>query len=186
MEITIQKAILDDIEGLISVYKSDGTKHTRDLSTYPLTDWILDDKYSFFVAKAARKPVGFAFARRKGEELKIDLFSVAKAYKGKGVEKKLLGEIENSSDISKVTAYAPKSNKNVMGAFKKNGFVAYNEVKHLFGEGENGIYLVKDLTEVIKIERKKPVKEKKLSKKEKDAESFLKENLEKLDIYLKP
>ena len=186
MEISVQKAVLDDIEGLVHVYKSDGTKHHRDLSTYPLTDWIMDDKYSFLVAKAARKPVAFAFARRKGEELKIDLFSVSKAYKGKGIEKKLLTEMENTADISKITAYAPKSGKSAMAAFKKNGFVAYNEVKHLFGEGENGVYLVKDLMQAVKIERKKPVKERKLSKKERDAESFLRENLEKLDIYLKP
>lgn len=186
MEIIVEKASLDDIEGLIHTYKNDGIKHPRDLSTYPLTDWIMDDKYNFFVAKTARKPIGFAFARRKGDELKIDLFSVSKAYKGKGIEKRLLSEMENTADVSKITAYAPKSNKSIMGAFKKNGFVAYNEVKHLFGDGENGIYLVKDLAETIRIERKKRAKERQPSKKERDAESFLKENLEKLDVYLKP
>lgn len=184
MELIIDRASLDDIEGLINVYKSDGMKHTRELDSYPLTEWILDSNTSFFVAKVSRRPVGFIFARKKGDEVKIDLFSVSKKYKGKGAETRLLERTEGFEDASKVTTYVPKSDKWMVNLFKKQGFIVYNEIKNLFGDGENGLYMVKDLT-APKVEKIKP-RQKKETKSQQAVKSFLEENLGKLDIYLKP
>lgn len=180
MEIVVSKANLDDIEGLIHVYNSDGLKHARELETYPLHEWIMDQKYSFNVAKVSRKPVGFLFTRRKGDEAKIDMFSVAKKYKGKGVEKKLLEAAEKAEEVPKITTYIPKSDKTLLTLFKKQGYIVYNEVKELFGDKENGLYLIKNVA------RETATRRKRLSKSERAARSFLDENLGKLDIYLKP
>lgn len=184
MEIVIDRANLDDIEGLVNVFSSDGVKHTRKLDTYPLTEWILDQNHNFMVAKVSRKPIGFIFSRKKGDEVRIDLFSVAKKHKGKGAEKKLLDHVEQVEGVLKMTTYLPKSDKWMVNLFKKQGYFIYNEVKNLFGEDENGLYLTKDLTAAPVKKPKK--KEKKVSKVEKAAKSFLEENLEKLDIYLEP
>jgi len=181
MEVTIEKANLDDIEGLVHVYNGDGSQHARELESYPLTQWLLDDKSHFLVAKVSRKPIGFIFVRKKGNEVKIDMFSVLKKYKAKGVDKRLLDYIEGMEDASKVMTYVPKSDKAMLSLFKKQEYFTYNEVKNLFGEGENGMYLIKDLAKIQKQER-----DKKATKSEKAARSFLEENLGKLDIYLKP
>lgn len=183
MEIIIDRANLDDIEGLVHVYKSDGIEHTRELDTYPLTQWILDQNSNLLIAKVSRKPIAFIFTRRKGNEVKIDLFSVSRKYRGKGAEKRLLDQIEGAEDVSKVITYLPKSDKNNLALFKKQGYLVYNEVKNLFGEGEHGLYLIKDLA-VVKAE--KPRKEKKETKAEKAAKTYLEENLGKLDVYLEP
>ena len=139
MEFKIHKAMLDDIDGLIQVYKSDGMEHKRELDSYPLTELILDQKDHFLVAKILRKPVGFIYARKKGDEVKIDIFSVAKKYRGKGAEKKLLDTVEGSHEAIKITSYVPKSEKWMVNLFKKQGYMVYNEVRNLFGEGESGI-----------------------------------------------
>ena len=180
MELVIDRANLDDIEGLVHVYSSDGVEHLRALDSYPLTQWILDQNSNLLIAKVSRKPIAFIFTRKKGSEVKIDLFSVAKKYRGKGAEKKLLDQIEQVEDVSKITTYLPKSDKNNLALFKKQGFIVYNEVKNLFGEGEHGMYMIKDLTE---IKAEKPKKE---SKSEKAAKTYLEENLGKLDVYLEP
>jgi len=181
MEIIISRANLDDIDGLIHVYKNDGAEHVRGLDNYPLTEFILDQNHHFLVARISRKPIGFIFARKKGEEIKIDMFSVLKKYRNKGVEKKLLDEVEGIEDASKITTYVPKSDKWIVALFKKHGFMVYNEVKNLFGDGEVGLYLIKDLTE---LQFEKP--RKKRTRAEKAAKSFLEENLGKLDVYLEP
>jgi ribosomal protein S18 acetylase RimI-like enzyme len=180
MEIVIERATLDDIDGLIHVYKSDGIEHKRELDSYPLTEWILEAKNNFIVAKSARKPIGFILARKKGDEVKIDLFSVTKKYKGKGAERKLLEAAEGLENVMKITSYTPKSDKNMVNLFKKEGFLVYNEIKDLFGEGENGLYLIKAVGE------KKHDKRTKETKSVRAARSFLEENIGKLDIYLKP
>lgn len=135
------------------------------------------------IAKISRKPIAFIFTRRKGDEVKIDLFSVAKKYRGKGAEKRLLDQAEQVEEVSKITTYLPKSDKNNLNLFKKQGFIIYNEVKNLFGDGEHGLYLIKDLTKV-KVER--PLRVEKETKSQKAVKSFLEENLGKLDIYLEP
>lgn len=183
MEIVIDRANLDDIEGLVHVYGSDGVEHARELDSYPLTQWILDQNSNLLVAKIARKPIAFVFTRKKGSEVKIDLFSVSKKYKGKGAEKRLLDHIETVEDVSKITTYIPKSDKNNLTLFKKQGYLVYNEVKNLFGEGAHGLYLIKDLT-IIKPE--KPKRGGKETRSARAVKSFLEENLGKLDIYLKP
>jgi ribosomal protein S18 acetylase RimI-like enzyme len=183
MELVIDRANLDDIEGLVHVYNSDGVEHLRALDSYPLTQWILDQNSNLLVAKVSRKPVAFIFTRKKGNEVKIDLFSVSKKYRGKGAEKRLLDQIELAEDVSKITTYLPKSDKSNLALFKKQGYLVYNEVKNLFGEEEHGLYLIKDLTK-IKVER--PKREKRETKSEKAAKSYLDENLGKLDVYLEP
>ena len=183
MELVIDRANLDDIEGLVHIYNSDGVEHARELDSYPLTQWILDQNSNLLIAKVSRKPVAFIFTRKKGNEVKIDLFSVSKKYRGKGAEKRLLDQIETTEDTSKITTYLPKSDKSNLLLFKKQGYLVYNEVKNLFGEGEHGLYLIKDLTE-IKVDRLK--REKKETKLEKAAKTYLEENLGKLDVYLEP
>jgi ribosomal protein S18 acetylase RimI-like enzyme len=180
MEIVVSKANLDDMEGLLHVYQSDGLKHTRDLDSYPLHEWILDPKHHFIVAKIGRKPVGFVFTRKKGEEAKIDMFSITKKYRGKGVEKRLLDRAETLEEVSKIATYVPKSDKWMVNLFKKQGYIIYNEISSLFGENEPGLYMTKDLTQW------KEAKRSKKTKSEEAAKSFLEENLGKLDIYLKP
>jgi len=180
MELVIDRANLDDIEGLVHVYNSDGVEHLRALDSYPLTQWILDQNSTLLIAKVSRKPVAFIFTRKKGNEVKIDLFSVSKKYRGKGAEKRLLDQIEIAEDVSKITTYLPKSDKSNLALFKKQGYLVYNEVKNLFGEEEHGLYLIKDLTK-IKVER--PKRE---TKSEKAVKSYLDENLGKLDVYLEP
>lgn len=183
MELVIDRANLDDIEGLVHVYSSDVVEHNRGLDSYPLTQWILDQNSNLLIAKVSRKPVAFIFTRKKGSEVKIDLFSVSKKYRGKGAEKRLLDQIETTEDISRITTYLPKSDKSNLLLFKKQGYLVYNEVKNLFGEGEPGLYLIKDLTE-IKVDRSK--REKKETKTERAAKTYLEENLGKLDVYLEP
>ncbi len=183
MEIVIDRANLDDIEGLVHVYGSDGVEHTRELDSYPLTQWILDQNSNLLIAKVLRKPIAFIFTRKKGSEVKIDLFSVSRKYRGKGAEKRLLDQIEAVEEVSKITTYLPKSDKSNLALFKKQGYMVYNEVKNLFGEGEHGLYLIKDLT-VVRPEKFK--REGKDTKSARAVKSFLEENLGKLDIYLKP
>jgi len=182
MDVNIREVMLKDLEKLCEIYEDDGQEHARPLSSYPLTEWIMSKKDTFLVAESNRQPVGFILIRQKGDESKIDLFSVKNQVQGKGIEKKLLKTAEGLLNASEIHVYVPKNDKKLIEFYENQGYLVYNEVSNLFGQGKPGLFLTKNLTE-IKI-KPKPVQKKKKAKKFKKRPKILEQNIKKLDRLL--
>jgi ribosomal protein S18 acetylase RimI-like enzyme len=175
--IDVMKASIADMEVLCQIYGKDGMKHSRGLSSYPLMNLLMDDSQVFLIARNP-EAVGFVWAREVENQTKIDILSVIETARWKGIEKKLLDEVEKRINTETMVLYWPKSDAKAIEMFKKYGFFYQNEIPNLFGEGETGTYLIKKIGSPG--EKTKIKKKKKRAKKMKVAPVLI-ENLKRLE-----
>jgi ribosomal protein S18 acetylase RimI-like enzyme len=158
--VSIRGASLSDLEGLREVWRNDGQRHTRDLMSYPVSEWIIARRDYFFVADTGIKPVGFIVARNTSDGSKIDFLSVKKTFQGKGIEKLLLDALEEQLSLGKVYSYVPKDNEKLVDVFKKQGYSVYNEIANLFGPSRNALVFMRDLSAPAKQKKAKKGRQK--------------------------
>jgi ribosomal protein S18 acetylase RimI-like enzyme len=145
MKITVRPATINDIELLNLIHKRDGRKHARRFSDYPLAEWIMDQNNPFLIAFSSNTPSGFIRVRIKGDESKIDHFSVVKAQQFKGVEEALLREVETRIPHGTVEVHMPKSLVKLRKFYADQGYVMADEVHSLYGKSRHGVILRKRL-----------------------------------------
>ena len=173
----VRRATINDINSLFDIYNNDGIKHSRTLDSYPLMNMLMDENNIFLIALNP-KPVGFIHVRTKGEDAKIDFFSVLSIDKNK-VQEKLLDAAEKEISANKITIYLPKSDQEAINLFTRKGYRIFDEISDLFGEGNNGVYLVRNLTDIPK--QKKVKKKRAPTKPRIFHKNILIENLKKLE-----
>ena len=143
-EIAVRRATGKDFEKLCQVYANDGVEHARPLESFALMDFILSKANVFLAAEVDRKIVGLAFVRPKGDEAKIDFFSVASDWRGKGVERRLLEAIEQQIASLPLNFYAPIKDNVLVDLFLSQGFEIDDEIYNMYGQGAHGYLLKKN------------------------------------------
>ncbi|RLG22017.1 hypothetical protein DRN74_01230 [Candidatus Micrarchaeota archaeon] len=167
---------LADLNKLSKLYRSSKPSTGRAFSSYPFTEWIVNNERLLLVADSGTKLLGFIVVRPKGEEASIDLFCYDKRSRAKNLKDALLEHAERFAEAKQMSIFLPKGDK-LIPFFKKKGYKVYDEIKDLYGKGKDAYLFIKKLERSAK-------KPKKKVKKQKEEDDLLKENLKKLDAYL--
>ena len=108
--LSVREASLDDFEELCKVYETDGQEHTRKLSTFPVAEWIFNPRTLLLVAQF-KKIAGFIVVRQMGDEARIDMLSVTKQHRNKGIEQEMLNTAEDQLFDKTLKMHVPSKNK---------------------------------------------------------------------------
>ena len=186
--VKIRWAELRDIHDLYKVYKNDGEKHARSLTSYPIALWITGENNIFLVAEESKNNrIGFVIVRPKGDEARIDFLSVKKDknIKAKKIREMLIGEVEDLLPKQKLTLYIPK-HKSKIKMYEDLGFEEYDLLYEMYGKRKDGILMVKKPgTRVKKKITLKKGKKGVYKAKKSERSEILEQNLEKLEQELK-
>jgi len=137
----VRRAEIDDIPLLQKVYASDGRKHDKPLSSYPLIDWIMKDINLILVAEKKR-PVGFIIVRTIGDEANIDVISTKRSSR-KTIEKALVSEAFKHLLVSRLFILLSDRATAIRKVYESMGFEVYDNLPNAFGKGRHAVKLMK-------------------------------------------
>ncbi len=135
MDITIRKAGINDVDGIMSVERT-GISHPWDKASIEAT--VKDDNKVCVVACAGDEIVGYIYASYVLDEAEIGNICVLPELRGQGVGRKLMEELLNiliSVEVTRVFLEVESDNEGAIALYEKCGFVRYNERKDYYGKG---------------------------------------------------
>ena len=136
VNLNVREASLDDFEELCRVYESDGQDHKRQLSTFPVAEWVFNAKTLFLVAKFKRI-AGFIVVRTMDDEAKIDLLSITEQHQGKGIEQELLNTVEDELFDIVLKMNVSSKDKKRLALLREQGFEVIEQLTNLYGKGNH-------------------------------------------------
>lgn len=143
ISVNVRWAELKDIHDLYQIYGNDGEKHPRSLESYPIANWLAGEHKIFLIAELSKiEKVGFIIARPIGKEARIDFFSVIKDADTKDVREALIDKAIELLPNTKLSVYVPDK-KGKIKFYETLGFEIVEVAHNMYGEGKDGIYLVR-------------------------------------------
>lgn len=140
----IRRANLLDLPGIYRVERECFPDPWPLLAFLP---YFLEGDTLAFVAED-RGIIAFVLALRKGEELHIHDLAVALAHRRKGVASALLHHLlSQASDAHRVRLEVRVSNQPARAFYAKHGFREAALLPHYYADGEDGILMIRDLSE---------------------------------------
>ena len=139
MDITIRKAGINDVDGIMSVERT-GISHPWDKASIEAT--VKDDNKVCVVACAGEKIAGYIYASFVLDEAEIGNICVLPELRGQGVGRKLMEELLNilrSVEVTRVFLEVESYNEGAIALYEKCGFVRYNERKDYYGKGRDAL-----------------------------------------------
>ena len=139
MDITIRKAGINDVDGIMSVERT-GISHPWDKASIEAT--VKDDNKVCVVACAGDEIVGYIYASFVLDEAEIGNICVLPELRGQGVGRKLMEELLNilrSVEVTRVFLEVESDNEGAIALYEKCGFVRYNERKDYYGKGRDAL-----------------------------------------------
>jgi ribosomal protein S18 acetylase RimI-like enzyme len=143
IHVNVRWAELKDIHDLYNIYNNDGEKHARPLESYSIANWLAGENKIFLVAELSKiEKVGFIIARPMGKEARIDFFSVLKDAAIKEVREALIDRAMELLPNTKLSVYV-QDKKGKIKFYESLGFEIIEISHNMYGEGKDGIYLMK-------------------------------------------
>ena len=143
INVNVRWAELKDIHDLYQIHSNDGEKHQRPFDSYPVANWLAGEHKIFLIAELSKvEKVGFLIARPIGKEARIDFFSVIKDANIKDVREALIDKAIELLPNTKLSVYVPDK-KGKIKFYESLGFEIMEVAHNMYGEGRDGIYLVK-------------------------------------------
>ena len=139
MDITIRKAGINDVDGIMSVERT-GISHPWDKASIEAT--VKDDNKVCVVECEGEKIVGYIYASFVLDEAEIGNICVLPELRGQGVGRKLMEELLNilrSVEVTRVFLEVESDNEGAIALYEKCGFVRYNERKDYYGKGRDAL-----------------------------------------------
>ena len=139
MDITIRKAGINDVDGIMSVERT-GISHPWDKASIEAT--VKDDNKVCVVACVGDEIVGYIYASFVLDEAEIGNICVLPELRGQGVGRKLMEELLNilkSVEVTRVFLEVESDNEGAIALYEKCGFVRYNERKDYYGKGRDAL-----------------------------------------------
>lgn len=139
MDITIRKAGINDVDGIMSVERT-GISHPWDKASIEAT--VKDDNKVCVVACAGEKITGYIYASFVLDEAEIGNICVLPELRGQGVGRKLMEELLNilkSVEVTRIFLEVESDNEGAIALYEKCGFVRYNERKDYYGKGRDAL-----------------------------------------------
>jgi ribosomal protein S18 acetylase RimI-like enzyme len=160
---------MKDVQDLMIIFENSDTEQKRPFNGYPFMEWILQQNRLVLIAEAPKgAKSGFIVVREKVDTASIDVIAVHKKSKTSEVKKSLVDAAMDIMKTPRIEYYGEK-NDEFTKLLKSNGFEKIDEVHGMFGEGKDGVLLVKY--------KESDIPERLLQKKNR----FMRDNLKKLD-----
>ncbi|MFH0986736.1 MAG: hypothetical protein V1911_01665 [Candidatus Micrarchaeota archaeon] len=147
--VNVRKAAVTDVDGIYEIYNNDGEKHHKNITMYPVMEWIIGGKVTLLIADESEnlraERLGFMVIRPKGNEASIDLFCVKKKTDTGAVRQALLEAAEKECRDRRLTVYVSKMSTTKLDFFKRNDFRVFDESKNMFGKGKHAVLMHKSI-----------------------------------------
>ena len=134
---------MKDVQDLMVIFENSDTEQKRPFNGYPFMEWILQQNRLVLIAEAPKGgKSGFIVVREKVDTASIDVIAAHKKSKTAEVKKALVDAALDIMKTPRIEYYGEK-NDEFTKLLKSNGFDKIDEIRSMFGEGKDGVMLVK-------------------------------------------